>query len=386
MRVIPAVILLLQFWPQWRAIRIMRLDFKNDPKTENKKKELMREFTTTEPFLEAWPSIIIMTIIWLSALYDRSFSDYCSTVYGYIPNTGNGYKDEECNEYLESGYQPPNYCTNHPENDRCAVYGGLGGQPWFFTTYAISIITGSLGITKFLQVGPFSVLTSEGASKGICKCRFFLAFMAVMTSMVMKGLFIGVFFNYISIEYVQFYDKPFYENPGYQKLGTSDKQEAKIRMLLLLAGLLVLTNLLFSWISICCSTGFNKKLTQVILAYPATWMLPIATYFMIGPQKSYCCSKTNVHQYHLGFSKPCTIINIILTVTMYAGIFTYFAYYFLWGYTGMVLLLSLVFNIAFMLSDLKCCCFCCCNNDCRKHETHVIATNTLKLDIVTTEN
>ena len=35
-------ILLLQFWPQWRAIRIMRLDFRNDLKTETKKKELMR--------------------------------------------------------------------------------------------------------------------------------------------------------------------------------------------------------------------------------------------------------------------------------------------------------------------------------------------------------
>ena len=31
-------ILLLQFWPQWRAIRIMRLDFRNEEKAEEKRK------------------------------------------------------------------------------------------------------------------------------------------------------------------------------------------------------------------------------------------------------------------------------------------------------------------------------------------------------------
>ena len=60
-------ILLFQFWPQWRAMSIMNLDIKNDQNVEEKKKELMREITSTEPFLEAWPSIIIMTIIWLSS-------------------------------------------------------------------------------------------------------------------------------------------------------------------------------------------------------------------------------------------------------------------------------------------------------------------------------
>ena len=57
------ILLLLQFWPQLRAIRIMNLDFKNDKKAEAKKSELMRTITSTEPFLESWPSIIIMTII-----------------------------------------------------------------------------------------------------------------------------------------------------------------------------------------------------------------------------------------------------------------------------------------------------------------------------------
>ena len=121
----------------------MQLDFKNDPKTDNKKKELMREVTTTEPLLEAWPSIITMTIIWLSVLHDNSFDYYCRGL-GYNYGT-HEYNDKECNKYMDSIYiAPPKYCTNHPENDQCAVYGGFGGSPWFFTNYAISIITGAL--------------------------------------------------------------------------------------------------------------------------------------------------------------------------------------------------------------------------------------------------
>lgn len=97
----------------------------------------MREITTTEPFLEAWPSIIIMTIIFLFAQWgeDRDkFYDYCSnnTIDHNYPNR---YLDNECYEYLDYqpfNYQPPNYCTNHPENDQCAVYGGFGGGIWFF--------------------------------------------------------------------------------------------------------------------------------------------------------------------------------------------------------------------------------------------------------------
>merc|ERR1712226_1614183 len=165
------IALVLQFWPQWRALRVMHLNYKNDKKFETKKKELMREITTTEPFLEAWPSIIIMTIIWLSARGDNSFQHYCM-------ETWKNY-DKECDVRFNSLDAPPEYCHNHPELNKCAVFSGLGGAAWFFTTYAISIITGALGITKFLQVGPFSVLSEKGPLNGLLRWRFVLAFFAV---------------------------------------------------------------------------------------------------------------------------------------------------------------------------------------------------------------
>ena len=199
--------------------------------------------------------------------------------------------------------------------------------------------------------------------------------------MVTKGVFIAVFFLWGTDNRS--------DNSIKEPLGTLEDSEAIIRLLLLLGGLLIIPNFLFSLISICCSTGFNKKLSQVILAYPAAWMLPIATYFVIGPQNLSCCSKTNAHKYHLGFSKPYTIINIILALMMYAAIISITGAAIVWGEPGNIpftfipaLFLSLIFNIIFLSSDLKCCCSCCCDYDCREHETYVIATNTEKLDIV----
>ena len=169
----------------------------------------------------------------------------------------------------------------------------------------------------------------------------------------------------------------------------TSEETAIIIMMLLHLGLSIFSNLLFSWISIGCSTGINKKLSQVILAYPAAWMLPIATYFVIGPQKMSCCTKTDTNRYHLGFSKVFTIINIILTMVMYAVIISYSATFYIYQiipYFVLPLFLSLLSNIIFLLSDSKCCCSCCCDAECRKHETYVIITNTVKLDIVKIED
>ena len=69
------ILLLLQCWPQWMAFRAIRLDYKNDKTADEKKKELMREVTSTEPFLEAWPSIMIMTVIWIPALISQQIQE-----------------------------------------------------------------------------------------------------------------------------------------------------------------------------------------------------------------------------------------------------------------------------------------------------------------------
>ena len=94
-------------------------------------------------------------------------------------------------------YQPPKYCFDHPESSQCAIYGGFGGKVWFFITFSTSIITGSLGVTKFLQTGPCSMLSEEGTLGGLLRWKFIIAYLAVMTSMVTKALFIAIFVLHI---------------------------------------------------------------------------------------------------------------------------------------------------------------------------------------------
>ena len=147
-------------------------------------------------------------------------------------------------------------------------------------------------MAKFLQVGPFSVLNTDGILGGIAKERFSLLFLAVMTSIFVKGFPIAV-------------------------AGLILIKANNINYLIAL----VVPNLLCTFTCIAFSTGLNKKLIQIISNYPAAWMLSFATFFIIGPIKSPCCSRTNAQTHHLGVSKPYTIINIVVTYVTYMTIF-----------------------------------------------------------------
>ena len=346
--------LLLQCWPQWRAIRIIHLDFQNNEKADAKKEELMREVTTTEPFLEAWPSIIVMTIIWLTAGSDMNYQNYCSENKLWSDQEDfNNNSTWTCDDPIAPPHQ---YCEIRPEDNKCSVFSGPGGSPWFFTTYAISIVSGSLGITKFLQNGPFSVLTARGLFGGVCKGRFILVFLSVLSSMVTKGFV----FALLVLNSLDPYNDKHRLKRLQRILGSLENGKALIKTILISLGTLILPNLLLSLIAISRSTGLNKTFVDVILNYPASWMLPITTYFMIGPHASNCCSQTDVNKI-LGFSKFYSCINISLTVIMYLASISFFEsydFYYLSEILSMwvpVLVLGLLLNIAYLNLDAKCC-------------------------------
>ena len=139
------IFLVLQLWPQLTAIRVIKLLWKNDPSANDKKKEFNSEVGCTEPFLEAWPSFIIMTIICFS------------TIAG------------------------PNQGVNQE-----AVFGSSMAK--FFAVYGISVFSCCFGITKLLQIGPCPVLSEEGILGGVLKCRFIIHFLAVMFSTLTKAV------------------------------------------------------------------------------------------------------------------------------------------------------------------------------------------------------
>ena len=413
-------LLMLQFWPQWRALRIIHLDFKNDEKTGRKKKVLMQEVNSAEPFLEAWPSIIIMTVILIIASFDISFQKYCLKNSGKLANSTFITSDQDCVDIFPYNYVerkivstatfekikstisiynlssanydlfdlPTKYCNNNPEDNNCSVFGGFGGSAWFLTTYFISIISAAFGITRFLQIGPFSMLNDEGPLRGMCTWRFVIAFLAVITSLLCKGFLIALsIMNFIFDTWN----------------GPANISEIEISIGMWLEqffaafAIFFLPHIIFAIISLTYSTGLNRKLIELILSYPASWMLPVVTNFAIGPRKSFCKSKATHHRHQLAFSTNGTILNIILTLLMYTVAFFKM---FEEPNPGAAILSSAFaiagssFTIIYLLLDRQCCCgrsqncFCksCCGPECYKTKIHVIDVSTDELKVVHIDN
>ena len=358
------ILLFLQFWPQFRALRVIRLLYKNDFRANEKKKKMMTDISSTEPYLEAWPSVMAMTAIWMHADATKDFSPVGAS----IDNSG---------------------AVIGVQNDEIH-YGNLG-QYRFFFSFSVSFLTAGLGLTKLFLVGPCPILSQEGPLDGLCTWRFILCFLGVLSSMFTKAFFIGLTIN---------------THLDIHKVNNSQLME-----LLLCLLLQFLPNMILSTISIHISTGLNQNFRKVLFGYPGVWLLPVATYFSVGPKKLQC-SRSNVNtrpRRKLGFSKIFTIVNMAVTINMFLVVYLITDYYLHHknissditnsstgggGVTGLnylnlyeLLLLSavisVILNIIFMVLDLDCCCnqsqscfpSCCCGPTCFKLKYEYIDTN-----------
>ena len=231
-------------------------------------------------FVESWPSLVIMTAIWAHAL------------------------------------------ATQRENHEVVFGEGNFSFAWYWITYLISLIAGSFGITKLLQIGPCPVLTEEGKLGGLLSCSFFTHFLAVAFSMGTKAAILGMIVGITAFDF------------GYRI------EWPNIFICFVLA---LVPNIMLSIISIGASTGCNKKLFWIIVDYPALWLLPAATFFVVGPvnrksQSSFCC-----HSYpdvsFIGVSGKLTFLNTILTIVMYVIIFLFlhFNQYLQFGLHGTIL-------------------------------------------------
>ena len=332
------IFVLLQLWPQLRALRWIRLVYKGDPKALEKKNKMMAEIGTTEAFLEAWPSVIIMTCIFIHANQSGQGSLNTQAVFGD-----------------DSDYSPIK----------------------FLFTYLISVATAALGVTKILQIGPCPILSDEGTLGGLLTWRFFINYMCVLCSLVSKGTFIAF----------MFVDST-YNNLMVETLST----------LLLL----FIPNILFSFFGILMSTGCNRKrFFSLVLGYPGLWLLSAATFFSVGPKSINCCSQNErgSEPHKLVISKVFTVLNMIVTVISYVITFAVIYYIvesnnlpnyikqnIIVGFTEFVvplLTISIIFAIISLLLDLNCCCAqsqkclcsCCCGPGCFKFKHQHIYTD-----------
>ena len=330
------VFLLLQCWPQIRALRVIRKLYNGHPNANEEKRRFSCELRSIEPFLEAWPSLIIMTAIWTYAINDRTYLHGCT--------------------------QPEDYY----KYNACAVFGGNKNTfsfVWYWITYSISVIVGSMGITKLLQTGPCPILTEEGRLGGILTCSFLTHFLAVGLCMISKATFIGLSVLVSFVPYIL------------------------IPMLFLLT---IVPNIILSFISIARSTGCNKKFFRIILDHPAIWLLPAATFFAVGPKTGKwgdcLCCKNSAEGSLIGISGKLTVINVILTLVMYIAVDVILGFGFWdgWGflelhamYGFLPVLILAIFMTCFCFyckQHVKCsCCLGCIN--VKKHYIKISEDN-----------
>ena len=236
------------------------------------------ELGSIEPFLESCPSLLIMIAIWTHAMWNNCNVEDCNVANHAFRFAHERVNQSDCNV-------PENYNSN-----RCAVFGGNSDSfsfAWFWITYTISALTGSLGITKLLMIGPCPILTDDGRLGGILT-----HFLAVTFSMGSKATFLGVFIGFLD----------------------EDNLVIPIMVFYILT---IAPNIIFSFISIAASTGCNQKFCRIVLDYPSLWLLPAATFFVVGPEnralrENLCCNKSGKRSL-LGVSSNLTFLNIILT-------------------------------------------------------------------------
>ena len=107
-------------------------------------------FSFSEPFLEAVPQVMVMMCI--------------AFLSGIWPN-GRRFHDYDC----------------APQN--CGIVSLIPWvDPWFFGTFCLSVFSASFGMTRFLKVGPMTLVPRN--SYGL---SFFVALVLVAIAIVSKG-------------------------------------------------------------------------------------------------------------------------------------------------------------------------------------------------------
>ena len=125
-------------------------------------------FSFTEPFLEAVPQVIVLLCIgFLSGIaYPDGYHSYSSKYDGYVDG-----------------------CVLQ----NCGIVSLLGPNPdpWFLGTFCLSVFSASFGMTRFLKVGPMTLVPRN--SYGV---SFFIAFFLVAIAIVSKGSALAFLLTY----------------------------------------------------------------------------------------------------------------------------------------------------------------------------------------------
>ena len=394
------LLIFLQLWPIYRAIKLAIKIFKKLPGAEEEKKKFEAEIVTLEPYLESLPSVFVMAMAWSATRFSQS-----------------------------------NYT---------AVLGDSPTQ--FYVTFSISVLTSTLGITKYLLKGPFRILPEKGFLNGMITCRFFFLYITIVMS-VMGKVFFSVYYTYDiytelymrdwqqelpshmlilqlsmlfdgssnNITTATLYNKWSNINSTFSddyevwnsltelsnftshqisrlnlsndvisqmNLTTTNMQSTEhyfIPSFAIAASLIFLPQLIISIIGILPTTGPTKQCPKVISGHPQVCFLAMFTHFVIASRRLGCIavSQDDVRKRQLILSKKLTILSMLVhivsvavccflhfVVGLYGDSLVNDVVYIIYIYCTLIIP-GILLTSSFLCLGNRCCCPCCVTGCCR---------------------
>ena len=314
------ILLLFQLWPQYRAMKIIFKIFKGDPTYVIEKNTLERDVSTLEPFLESVPTVWITTVILAKQLESG--------------NSG----------AISSG---DNYII-------------------FVTSFTLSVISSSIGITKFLKVGPCKIFPEGGCCLGYFTGRFMMVFIAVACSIVNKGLLVA---SHLLVS---------------TGLESSGALMSTAGVILCFVAVNILPHFLWSIVLVWIPLRNIKSALLTLKTYPQIFLVAMFTPFTFGAESISCRDCPETARGRITFTKQGTVVNLIITVTSFvitASLAIYDArtvpYLFLIP-DVLAIILQTILTIAIMINSE-----CCCgsrNKECCALQYHYISRPTGRQD------
>ena len=250
------LLVLFQLWPVYRAVKLVIHLYRRIESAEAEKRRFESEITSLEAYLEAAPSVFVMFVAFATTHFDI-------------------------------------------ENEK-----GLIGESLFLfrTTFLMSLLTSSLGVTKYLLIGPCRIIPNNGLLNGMLTWKFFLTFFTVLFSFASKIFTHAPYFAWIV--------GPKFLNLSY------------ILSFSIAITVSTLPQLTMAIALIWHGSEFINDFFKTILHHPQLLFLPVLTYFTIGPRKMSCLIKPPRRKTtQLALSPQFTICNMVVTTATNLGFY-----------------------------------------------------------------
>jgi len=264
---------------------------------------LEREVSEVEVFIEAVPSVFVMTFfIIFGSVLGKSFIFHAEY-------------NEKAADLLQA-----------------LVFGEGVKKNLFYVTYFTSILTASLGIAKCLKVGPCRILPEGGALGGLGTGRFLLILFSVALTLICKIVLV-----FLLIQEFQVYHN-------------------LARQICITFSLMIFPQLLLAFVSLCR----DFTIIPTILSHPSLLLLPVFSYFTFASGSptllSNCLRRQGEEKdLQIHFSHSWTLANIVLS--FFLGLVMML----LWGEIYFLLtIFSTLGTVIFLFLGSDCCNENCC--------------------------